>query len=148
MKIEDLAGTWKGCYTYRDGYIEEFLSVKEHFTLELNVAGEILEGTVIDSYIEKYFDKPATVRGYLEGRDLIMIKIYPHYFGTDENGLVFLDPKRPSHEIHYVGRITTSWFSSRYFVEGNWDISESFRDADGNTLYYTGEGDWEMKKNK
>lgn len=141
MKPEDLQGAWEGFYTYSDDYPKEYQFIKEYFTLELSVKGEILEGTIIDSLVDQYFDQPATVRGFLENNVLTLIKQYPHWMETGENGKIILDPTKPSHEIHMVGTLTTSWFSRRYFVEGSWDISGSFRDEGGTARYCTSEGD-------
>lgn len=146
MKLDKLTGTWEGFYTYSDDYQEELQFTKEHFVLELKVNGEVLEGTIVDSYIDKYFKEPATVWGYLDHSVLTLIKKYPHAFELGENGEIFLDPSKPSHEIHMAGTLTSSWFSKRYFVEGSWDISGSFIDEEGNSRYYTWEGEWEMQR--
>lgn len=148
MKLEDIEGRWEGFYTYGEDYPVALQTIKEEFSMELKVMGEILKGTIIDSYVRKYFENPATVEGFLDGKVLTLIKRYPHFFETDENGEMIFDPAKPSHEIHYVGTITSSWFSTRYHVQGDWDISGSHRDENGNALYYSSDGHWEMQRLK
>lgn len=144
MDIEDINGTWKGFFTYGPDYPPEYQPIKEEFTLKLSVDNGIIFGSCVDTFTDKYFDEPATVEGTLVDGVLSLIKKYPYFLGTDENEVVFVDRTRPSHDVHYLGRLKRKLFSESYFVEGTWNISGSYLNENGEALYYEQDGDFEM----
>lgn len=146
MDIKYINGTWEGFFTYGLDYPEEYQSIREDFTLKISVENGIINGICVDTFTDKYFGEPATIQGTLTDRVLSLIKKYPFFLGTDENENVFVDNTRPSHDIHYLGRLKRKLFSEDYLVEGTWNISGSYLGEDGEGLYYTQDGDFEMHK--
>lgn len=144
MNAKALVGTWEGYFTYGTDYPKEYQTRKEHFTLTLTIEDDILRGHFVDYFVEKFFDEPASVEGTYSGGILSLIKKYPCFLGLDENDNVYIDKSQPSDETHYVGTVTENPLSTEMWVEGSWDISGSFRDAEGKAVYYSHDGNWEM----
>lgn len=144
MNAKELVGTWEGFSTYGTDYPKEYQTIKEPFTLTLTIKDDILSGKIVDSFVEKFFDEPATVEGTCIGGSLSLIKRYPCFLGLDENDKAFIDKSLASDEIHFVGTVKEIPLSDEILVEGTWDISGSFRDDEGRAIYYTHEGKWKM----
>ena len=103
MKIADHIQLWKGYFTYQDGYeaIDQYIEVP--FSMKLTFNGTSFTGESTDAESETIFDKPATVKGFVEEHKISFVLQYPYAYFKDEDGTLVLDKKAKHPEIRYFG---------------------------------------------
>lgn len=103
MKIVDNKQTWKGFFTYLNGYeiIDSYIKVE--FQMDLTFNDNSFTGTSTDSESENIFLEPTIVKGFID-KDIISFVInYPCYYYKDENGNLKLDENLQHPNIEYLG---------------------------------------------
>ena len=103
MKIIDNRQTWKGFFTYLEGYESIDQYIKVEFTMQLIFNGDSFNGTSIDSESENIFKEPAKVIGFIENDKISFVKNYPYHYYKDENGEIVIDENLKHPNIEYLG---------------------------------------------
>jgi hypothetical protein len=130
---------WTGYYVYGDGYSPEDVGKKVAFAIEWeNVEGE-LKGTCTDEDTVDFFNRPSTVKGFIEGDFISFIKKYPCSW-TIIDGEFSADENLPAPDIHYSGYLIDNHF------EGEWEMTASLIDEEGIKEYFNSSGTWYMTK--
>lgn len=103
MKIIENIQLWKGHFIYQEGYeaIDQYIEVP--FSMKLTFNGDSFTGESTDSESETIFDKPATVKGFIEDNTISFVLNYSCAYFKDEDGKIFLDKKAKHPEIRYFG---------------------------------------------
>lgn len=103
MQIADTIQLWKGYFTYQDGYatIDQYIEVS--FSMKLTFNGSSFVGESTDAESENIFDRPATVKGFIEEDKISFVLNYPYSYYKDENGKFSFDKKAKHPEIRYLG---------------------------------------------
>ena len=103
MKIVDCNQIWVGFFTYLDGYedIDQYIEVD--FTMNLIFNGDSFHGITEDSESKHIFDKPTTVKGFIDGNKIIFVLNYPYAYFKDNDGEIFVDKNSKHPEIRYFG---------------------------------------------
>ena len=119
MKIAHSKQVWKGIFTYQDGYedIDQYIEVD--FTMILNFTEDTFIGTSTDSESEKAFNKPALVKGFIDGDKISFVLKYPCSYFKDENGKIVLDENSEHPDIHYLGYFD----EDKKSVSGTWEMT-------------------------
>lgn len=146
MKIEKLAGLWKGNFKYGNIYPEEYKDRVEFFSLDIKFDGNNFKGTCRDFFTETYFNEAATIEGTFVPNLISFIKRYPSLLTVDEKGEVLIISAKPSLDIHYTDLFYKGLFSSTMRFEGEWTITDYYLNELGKKEFYTCYGTWEMKK--
>lgn len=140
-------GKWKGYYEYSKGYPINLQNKKFEFLLEIWNDDEIIKGFCIDDITKEHFNEPAKIEGFIENNIITFILTYPSLVMLNNNDETEIDPKKPSLNIIYTGKIKKPIFTKKYIIMGNWDISTSFLDKNKNPHFSTCGGSWFMQKN-
>ncbi len=119
MNIAHDKQTWKGFFTYQDGYelIDQYIEVA--FTMELTFNDNSFTGISTDSESENVFDKPATVKGFIDENKISFVKNYPCSYYKDENGKIILDRDSKHPDIHYLGFFD----KDKKNISGTWEMT-------------------------
>lgn len=131
---------WTGHYVYGEGYPENLYGQSVPFHIEWTNIDGSLTGTCTDEIVEKYYDTPATIQGFVEGEMISFIKQYPCFCAVDEEGNVTLYKDKPASEIHYSGTLVNDHW------EGEWEISMMYVMEDGYVQEYVCSGTWTLYK--
>lgn len=103
MKIVDNKQTWKGFFTYLNGYEIMDSYIKVEFKMDLIFNDNSFKGTSTDSESENIFVEPIIVKGFID-KDIISFVInYPCYYYKDEDGNLKLDKNLQHPNIEYLG---------------------------------------------
>ena len=113
------------------------ISTTELFEIKATLDGAVFEGHATDAEFESLANEQPTVEGIIDEEFIRITKSYPYYYGTDENGKLFLDKTIPGHSVVYEGE----WYEPKKHYEGDWFIE--WMDEDGEVYHIT--GPWEMK---
>ena len=119
MEIVNKKQIWKGFFNYQEDFedIEQYIEVT--FTMELNFNEDSFIGTTTDSESENIFDKPATVKGFIDRNKMSFVINYPCLYYKDENGKIVLDKKTKHPEIRYLG-----YYDEDYkVISGTWEMT-------------------------
>jgi len=142
MTDEFYTGEWQGYYIY-GGTQRRRAGQQVEFKVELTVEDGVLSGQATEEVTETYMGAPAAISGFIEGSMISMIKQYPFYYRTGENGDVQVDRNRQHPPIHYTGYYNEG---TRSF-SGEWVIGTvGETDFWGNSSIRVSSGTWEMKK--
>ena len=103
MKIVDNKQTWKGFFTYLDGYeiIDSYIKVE--FQMDLTFNDNSFSGTSTDSESENIFVDPILVKGFIDEYMISFVINYPCYYYKDEDGTIKLDKNSQHPNIEYLG---------------------------------------------
>jgi len=142
MKTIHLKQKWKGLFTYLEGYetIEQYKEVA--FTMEITLTENSFIGTSTDSESKNAFDKPATVKGFIEDDKISFVMKYPCAYSKGENGEIVLDKSSKHPEIHYLGFFNEDKAS----VNGNWEMTIYEEKYSDGYLEEILNGEFEMRK--
>ncbi len=116
---------------------KDLISPTEFFEIQATQEGILFHGTATDPEFEQLCNKKVEIEGVIEEEHIRFSKNYPYYFGTDEQGKLFLDKTTTGHTVVYEGE----WFEPKKHYEGMWYIE--WLDDDGESYHIT--GPWEMK---
>lgn len=141
MQIPDLSGSWEGQITYGEAYPEKFRNKTVSFTLHLRMEDGDISGTWEDEETLKIFGNGAEIEGFLDEGMLSMVKRYPYFFAYTEEGEVYKDPGRYSHEVMYNGD-----YSEDGSFSGVWEIVAGVEETYKGTTEYLLAGEWNMKR--
>ena len=144
MSVPKIEGRWEGYFQYGKLY-GKLAGTKVPFTMDIKNEDGYIRGICTDQYIEENSLDPATIEGSAEDYLITFIKKYPAKLEFDENYQSKIYRNQESYEIMYVGNLQKRFFSNKYFLKGTWEISTSFLDDNGNTIYFTCEGSWMLK---
>lgn len=135
---------YTGWFTYKDGYPEEYSTIRVDFEMELvNNKGDLI-GTTIDSESKEIFPKGVPVEGFIKGKLISFKVIYPEAYYRDENNQLVRESGSPEHIVYYTGgydHIKQEW-------SGEWEIlafEEEVSPGTYDQFFLTGE--WAMKLN-
>jgi hypothetical protein len=142
MSIPDLSGTWQGTLTYGEAYPEHLREKVVPFTLHLKLHDGDIEGQFEDDETLKIFGKPAEVEGFLEEAMISFVKRYPCFFAYTEDGSVYKDESRYSHEVMYNGDFNPEDGS----FKGVWEIVADVEESYKGTTEYLLSGEWQMTR--
>lgn len=145
MAIPKIEGRWKGYYKYGEGYPKTDKNKKHFFIIEIINKNGLITGTCVDDLSKQFFDTPATIEGMAEEYSIFFILRYPNLLTYDEANQLIVDPEKPSSDIQYTGSFKKRFFSNRYYLEGNWEISGSGLDENGEPWYSYSDGYWQME---
>lgn len=116
------------------------LSPIESFQILADKDENSFQGTATDAEYESLTNEQPLIEGIIDEEFIRITKHYPKFFGTDENGKLFLDKDNVGHTVVYEGE----WYAPKMHYEGEWFIE--WVDLDGEVYHIT--GPWEMKINK
>ena len=116
------------------------ISPIETFQIEATKDEVTFEGSASDAEYEQLAGEKPQIEGIIQDEHIRFTKTYPHYYGSDENGKLFLDKTIPGHSVVYEGE----WYEPKKHYEGDWFIE--WIDEDGEVYHIT--GPWEMKASK
>lgn len=119
MKIIHSKQIWNGFFTYRDGHDAEDLHLEVPFTMELLFTEDSFTGISSDAEAEEIFDRPATVKGFIEEDRISFVLNYPCHYYKDENDKIVLDRNLKHPEIHYLGYFE----DDRKSISGTWEMT-------------------------
>ncbi|WP_299335058.1 hypothetical protein [uncultured Psychroserpens sp.] len=133
---------WKGSFTYLEGYetIQQYIDVE--FTLEIDITNNSFIGISSDSESKDLFDKPATVKGFIDENKISFVMNYPCLYYKDETGTMRLDQSSEHPDIHYLGFFN----DDKTQVNGNWEMTlreEKYMDG---YLENIANGEFEMRR--
>jgi len=146
MNLQNLTGKWEGVYTYGPNYPIQWQIKKEIFAMDLVASGHSFTGSCYDSYTKELFNQPAIVEGTADEKNISFIKKYAAWLGINDNLELIVDWSKPSLEIHYFGILKRKLFSRKFFFEGSWSITDHYFTEQGEQIFYTSEGNWELYK--
>lgn len=118
MSLINNKQVWKGVFAYMDGYKETDQEIIVDFTMELFFNDGSFTGTSTDSESEALFDKPATVKGFIDENKISFVLKYPCYYYRDENRQLALNRDFEHPEIHYLGY----WDEDGNSFRGMWEM--------------------------
>ncbi|MDP5200891.1 hypothetical protein [Flavobacterium sp. DG2-3] len=103
MKIVDNEQTWKGSFSYLEGYdiIDSYINVS--FKMNLTFDGDSFVGTTIDSESENIITEPILVKGFIENDQISFVVNYPYHYYKDENDEILVDKNLSHPNIEYLG---------------------------------------------
>ncbi|MHC0446152.1 hypothetical protein ACWA1F_12130 [Flavobacterium sp. 3-218] len=103
MKIVDNEQTWKGSFSYLEGYdvIDSYINVS--FKMNLIFDGDSFVGTTIDSESENIITEPILVKGFIENDQISFVVNYPYHYYKDENDKILIDKNLSHPNIEYLG---------------------------------------------
>ncbi len=110
---------WQGFFTYLEGYTTNEQYHEVEFSMEIIITENSFIGTSIDSESKYVFDKPATVKGFIDNEKISFIMKYPCAYYKDDNGKIILDRDSEHPDIHYLGFFN----EDRNSVIGNWEMT-------------------------
>jgi len=110
---------WNGTFSYLEGYELPDQYKEVEFTMDINISENSFVGISTDSESEKLFDKPATIKGFIEGDKISFIVKYSYSYFKNENGQLILDPTSEHPDIHYLGFFD----DDKTEVNGNWEMT-------------------------
>jgi hypothetical protein len=142
MNPSDLSGAWQGTITYGEAYPENIRGKEIPFTLHLRMSEGDIEGQWEDEETLRIFGKPASIEGFLDEAMLSMVKRYPCFFSYTEDGTVYKDESRYSHEVMYNGDYNPDDGS----FSGFWEIVAVVEESYKGTTEYLLSGEWQMKR--
>ncbi|MDG5493014.1 hypothetical protein [Psychroserpens sp. SPM9] len=119
MKTVHLKQNWKGFFTYLEAYDTSQQYQKVEFTLEITLSENSFIGISYDLESKDAFNKPATVKGFIEDDKISFVMKYPCYYYKDEKGNIILDPSSEHPDIHYLGFLD----ENKKYVNGNWEMT-------------------------
>ena len=120
MKTIHKKQNWKGYFTYLEGYdtIEQYKQVE--FTLELTFNDKnSFIGFSTDVESKNAFNKPASVKGFIENDQISFVVKYPCLYYKDQKGNIILDESSEHPDIHYLGFFD----DENNIVNGNWEMT-------------------------
>ena len=142
MKLVHNHQTWKGVFTYNDGYDEADQYIDIDFKLELIFTDKSFIGISVDSESQGIFDKPAEVKGFVDDEKISFILIYPCYYYKDDNGQIVLDRESRHPDIYYLG----FWENEKNWVRGTWEM-KIYEEKDGDDyIVELATGEFEMRR--
>jgi hypothetical protein len=142
MKITHNKQTWKGFFTYQEGYesIDQYLEVD--FSMELTFTDNSFTGISSDSESAAFFDKPATVKGFIVENTISFVKNYPCNYYKNENGEIVLDRDSKHPDIFYLGFFD----EDKKCFSGTWEMT-LYEEAYGDDfLEEIANGEFEMRR--
>ena len=103
MKIVDDKQTWKGQFTYLQGYeiIDHY--VKVLFKMDLIFNGNSFTGTSTDTESKNIFKEPIKVKGFIDNDKISFVINYPYNYYKDEDGKIMIDKNLRHPDIEYLG---------------------------------------------
>lgn len=143
MEENLFTGHWKGYYKYGERYSKHLQKIENYFEMELVVIKNKITGLCKDEDTKDLFEESADIFGNI-GNDysLDFTKHYPFFYGTDDDGDIFIDKSMKHPPVDYFGifdPITNTAF-------GNWRM-ELIQVTDIETvLRHEFDGTWLMKK--
>ena len=146
MGTSILSGLWLGQYIYGGSYGIGIEGTSIDFEMNLRFDGHVITGICIDNETKHIYNDPATIEGVFDNNYISLIKKYPCYLHSTVDGKLQLVQDKPAIPIHYTGALRKKGLFFRNFFEGEWEITTSIQDEDGNIQYFTGLGNWRMKK--
>lgn len=119
MKAIHIKQNWKGFFSYLEGYdtIEQYR--RAEFTMEITLMENVFVGISTDSESKHAFEKPATVKGFIEDDKISFIMKYPCLYYKDNTGKIIIDRSSEHPDIHYLGFFEENKSS----VVGNWEMT-------------------------
>lgn len=139
----NISGQWKGYFWYGREYGElEGESVEFMMFLEENdgaVRGKCFEMGGVG--VAEGADL-AEINGFMKDTQISFIKRYANATFLDESGNAYVDPSKPSQEIHYEGEFDK--YKEQF--EGSWEIIVKIEDHGDSIVEYISTGTWMMKK--
>ena len=139
MKIIDIQENWSGYFTYpvydeKGDVSNEEEGRRVPFEIAINLHNGTFTGTSWDEESKPLFNKPATIKGFIE-KNLISFTIqYPYLYYINEQGVLATDKDQKHPAIRYTGFFN----DTEDEIVGEWEMGET-----------PGEGQWgefELKK--
>ena len=118
MKLIQNKQMWRGNFTYCDGYEEIDRYTNVDFEMELFFTNDSFVGTSTDSESKDLFDKPATVKGFIDDEKISFLLNYPCLYYKDDNRQLVLDRESKHPEIHYLG----FWDGDKNNILDTWEM--------------------------
>lgn len=146
MNREKFNGSWKGEYTYGQGYPREVRGTKQEFILGMTFSDTSFDGICEDMYTRDFFKKPANISGKVIGHRIWFSKRYPSLLTADENMQTIVVPDQPSLDIIYSGYYSGGLFSRAPSFRGEWKIIAPDIEVNGKIVTPIIGGKWSMKK--
>ena len=130
---------WKGIFTHDEA--DYGVQDDVNFELHVKIINGSFEGIATDPEYSKLSNIPVMVNGYLEGDHINFSKIYPYWYGLDENDVLYIDKTKKNHKVDYDGYYNpdlNKW-------TGYWEVivDEAMVNSKTTTPVYLG-GTWEM----
>jgi hypothetical protein len=135
--IKFITGIWNGIYTYDS---EEFNGESIRFTMSLTLENGEIIGQCYDSLDDGGIPLLTTIRGFIEGKNIRLVKQYPFLIYIDETGEYRKKETTPQTEAHYLGEIESG------MVKGIWELKLGSYDQSDKIDIKHVTGKWEMKK--
>lgn len=138
MKVVHHKQNWFGYFTYPiyndDGKLLDDVEERIPFEMSIQIQDGAFTGIATDEESKHLFDKPATVKGFIEKNLISFIKQYPSLYYINEDGELAVDSQKEHPEIRYTGFLN----ETQNEIIGEWEMGTS-----------PGEGYWgefELKK--
>lgn len=112
------------------------------FELHVNLDQGSFSGTATDPEFSELCKLPIHVNGFVDGDHISFVKVYPFWYGLDENDVLYLDETKKEHRVEYDGYYdpnVNQW-------TGHWEIliDETKVEFEVYEQVYLG-GSWEME---
>ncbi|WP_298346695.1 hypothetical protein [uncultured Algibacter sp.] len=142
MKTIHQKQNWIGFFTYLEGYdtIEQYKKVE--FAMEITLTENSFVGISTDSESKNAFERPASVKGFIEDGKMSFVMKYPCYYFKDQNGKIILDHSAEHPDIHYLGFLD----DEKDKVSGNWEMTVYEEKYSDGYLEEIINGEFEMQK--
>ncbi|MEP0264132.1 hypothetical protein [Dokdonia sp.] len=138
MKIVYIKQNWSGYFTYpvydEKGNLLDDVEDRIPCEMSIQIHDGTFTGIATDEESKHLFDKPATIKGFIEKNLISFTMQYPCLYYTNEQGELAIDSHKEHPEIRYTGFLN----DIENEIIGEWEIG---------TL--PGESDWgefELKK--
>jgi hypothetical protein len=136
----DMAGTWRGEYSYSAQYPEAVKDKSVQFIAEIQTGENgYFNGIIKES--EEGVPEISTVKGEIKGNRLSFVKTYQNRYQMIETGEIVITSQTPQY-ITYTG----VFLSSEKIFVGQWKISSSYISANGQKVNHVSLGNWKMMK--
>ena len=145
MRIVDNKQTWKGFFTYLQGYEIIDTYIKVSFHLNLTFTGNSFTGTSTDSESANIFVEPIIVKGFIENDIISFVINYPHHYYKDEDGNIKMNKDLQHPNIEYLGFYDQS--EKKY--SGTWEmIIYEEKISDDDYIENVANGEFEIYREK
>jgi len=142
MEIAHNKQTWKGFFTYYEGYEPFKKCIQVDFDMQISFDEDSFTGICSDSESKHIFEKPADVKGFIDEEKISFIKNYPCLYYKDEDGKIMLDRELKHPEIHYLGYFN----ENKRNISGTWEMVVYERKHLDYYLEEVISGEFEMKR--
>ncbi|WP_153801235.1 hypothetical protein [Foetidibacter luteolus] len=145
MLNDRIEGKWMGWLDYDDSYPPAFRNKKLAFRISLWMEDGMLKGICEDDITIELSLAPATLEGGYHNDELQFIKRYSCEVIINERNELQANSFNPPANIYYTGRLKKKFLTGKYYVQGTWQITNSY--VDGPVIkHYTVGGSWMMEK--